>query len=99
MAITDDDLAVFEHKFSDWSCHSRMGNGLSLNDNQVGFRTDMQTIILKPHHICTTSGTDMEGDLHLVIAPEIITQSNKHDTFEHIGIAVRPPCITDAIGA
>ena len=97
LAVFGYDAPPLNHCSRPWPLGHSLGDRFSVQQHDVAAAACSQTVVLKAQRFGAPSRDDIECQFQFVVAPQVIAQSNEHGSFQHIGVAVRAPSVTDAV--
>src|SRR5687768_13999158 len=72
-------------------------NMTRIHDDEIGQRTDAETVVLEPQSPCGASRHEIKSDLKLAVDEETGPVADQHGAFEHVAIAIGPPGIANVV--
>jgi hypothetical protein len=67
------------------------------DDEEIGRVADGNTVIADAQGFCTGGADQVEGDLHLSVAPEIALPANDRSTFQQVAGTIRGPGVANIV--
>ena len=75
------------------------GDAARGDSEQIGRRADRNAVISDAKRLCAGGADQVEGDLHLAVAPEVAFPADDRRSFQQVAGAVRGPGVADVVVA